>query len=74
MIRGGSHCHEVWTEVIIYFLFSVLIGRHVRGRGVIIKIIPNHGEQRKIIGVIIFIVDLVPTHLLGLLLTVKKAW
>jgi hypothetical protein len=36
------------------------------------KIIPNHGEQRKVIGVIIFIVNLVPTHLLGLLLTVER--
>jgi hypothetical protein len=28
-----------------------------------IKIFPNHGKQWKIIGVIFFVVELVPTHL-----------
>jgi len=62
---GPSHCHEVCSKVIIYFFSSSsLIGREVRKRGAFIKTIPNHGKHWKIIGVIIFIVELVPTHLL----------
>ena len=64
IIYGLSHCHEACCEVIMYlFTSSIFIGREARRRGVFIKIFPNHGKQWKVIGVIFFIVDLVPTHL-----------
>ena len=67
MIYGRSHYREVCSVIIYLLSFSYAIGGAVRGRGVLfIKIILKHGKQWKIIGVIIFIASVVPTHLVWL--------